>query len=176
MTLEDKHGKVYAACRSRYTFIPSYIIYAPKPRFFDQTRSSHSFSRSNLSPGLDLVKLYPWALVKKQGRKLESAVTIHMIDDEARDGSFKSDAIFHCAHQFTGGVQTHTVISRLDKNSSTGVSSVGSPCGLSIREPFNQIDLEVCDVTISPGIDPLLVLCYLTIHSKMDIEPRLCPE
>ena len=176
MTLEDRNGQVYAACRSRYTFIPSYVIYAPKPRFFGQTRSSHSFSRSDQTPGLDLVKLYPWVLVKKQGRKLESAVTIHMIDDEARDGSFKSDAVFHCCHQFTGGVQTHTVISRFNQDTTSSATGVGYPCGLSIREPFNQIDLEVSDVTISPGIDPLLVICYLAIHSKMDIEPRLCPE
>ena len=174
MTLQDKHDKVYAACRSRYTFIPSYIIYAPKPRYYGQIKSTFSLSRSSSIPGLDLVKLYPWALVKKEnGRRLETMVTIHMIDEDLQDGSFKSDPLFQSAHQFTGGVHTHTIVSRVDANSGENLKLSNNACCLSIRESINQIDQEAYDVTISPGIDPLLMVCYITIHSKMDIEPQL---
>mmetsp|Transcript_15500 Transcript_15500/g.24088 ORF Transcript_15500/g.24088 Transcript_15500/m.24088 type:complete len:367 (-) Transcript_15500:201-1301(-) len=174
MTLEDRYGKVYAACRSRHTFIPSYVVYSPKPRYFGQGQSSHSVTRSNLAPGLDVVKLYPWALVKKEGRKLGDSVTIHMIDDVTRDGSFFANPTFQSTHQFTAGALTHTIVSRIEESSHSASNSAAErPCSLIIKEPY---DFDASDVTISPGIDPLLIICYISIHSKMDIEPKLNPE
>jgi hypothetical protein len=33
------------------------------------------------------------------------------------------------------------------------------------------MNVEAVDITIAPGIDPLLMICYLAAHSKMDVEP-----
>ena len=184
MTLEDKHGKVYAACKSRYTYVPSYIIYGPRPRYFGQAKSTHKFVRTSMAPGLDSVQLYPWALVKKHGRNLESVVSIHMVNPESSHCSFKSEATFQSVHQFTAGVNTHTIVSRIERIEDKSVSSstnqcsrkeIYVPCGLSIKEPFNNIDIEVSDCTVAPGIDPLLMVCYFAIHSKMDVEPQPDP-
>ena len=101
-----------------------------------------------------------------------------MIDDVARDGSFFADATFQSTHQFTSGALTHTIVSR-DEGYRSIQSSVNTlvekpkPCSLIIKEPY---DFDASDVTISPGIDPLLIICYLSIHSKMDIEPKLNPD
>ena len=37
-----------------------------------------------------------------------------------------------------------------------------------MQDPTN---VDAVDVTIAPGIDPLLMVCYLASHSKMDVEP-----
>jgi hypothetical protein len=44
------------------------------------------------------------------------------------------------------------------------------PCCLIVRDPS---DLDAVDLTIAPGIDPLLMICYLASHSKMDEEEAL---
>ncbi len=41
------------------------------------------------------------------------------------------------------------------------------PCCLIVRDPS---DLDAVNLTIAPGIDPLLMICYLASHSKMDVE------
>lgn len=50
-------------------------------------------------------------------------------------------------------------------NNSTSLEEV--PCCLIIRDPS---DFDAVDLTIAPGIDPLLMICYLACHSKMDLE------
>jgi hypothetical protein len=50
-------------------------------------------------------------------------------------------------------------------NNSTSLEGV--PCCLIIRDPS---DLDAVDLTIAPGIDPLLMICFLASHSKMDVE------
>ena len=40
------------------------------------------------------------------------------------------------------------------------------PCCVIIRNPTN---VDVVDITIAPGIDPLLMVCHLAVQSKIDV-------
>ena len=55
--------------------------------------------------------------------------------------------------------------SSADDGNPTSLEEV--PCCLIVRDPS---DLDAVDLTIAPGIDPLLMICYLASHSKMDVE------
>jgi hypothetical protein len=146
------------------------------------------------------VALYPWALIGKSGRTREDECMIHLVkihdsammkDNTAGRSSppLTSNSIFHSNPSFRGrhgfdecGLHTHTVVHRitspmkstekitntLSSNSETNVILDGGvPCCLMIRDPSN---VDTTDLTIAPGIDPLLMICYLTCHTKMDVE------
>ncbi|KAL7534771.1 hypothetical protein ACHAXR_006064 [Thalassiosira sp. AJA248-18] len=109
------------------------------------------------------------------------------------NGLFNSKPSFRGRHGFDRELRTHTVVSRtaaatnnmattvaspsFDKKSNNGTISMSSstslegddvPCCVIVRDPTN---LDAVDITIAPGIDPLLMICYLASHSKMDVEP-----
>ena len=95
-------------------------------------------------------------------------------------GIFNSAPAFRGRHEFDCELQTHTVVSRtassnanndIDDGGSRGGAGNGKeevPCCVIVRDPSN---LDAMDITIAPGIDPLLMICYLASHSKMDVEP-----
>lgn len=107
-------------------------------------------------------------------------------------GIFNTKPTFCGRHGFDERqLHTHTVVSRTTttgpsardrKQGNIGMSgsnthSSGSasledakPCCVIVRDPTN---LDAADITIAPGIDPLLMICYLASHSKMDVEPLM---
>jgi hypothetical protein len=145
------------------------------------------------------VALYPWAFIGKSGRTREDECMIHLVkinDSAMKDNTagrssppLTSNGIFHLDPSFRGrhgfderGLHTHTVVHRITSPmkstkkitntlSSNLESNVildgGVPCCLMIRDPSN---VDTTDLTIAPGIDPLLMICYLTCHTKMDVE------
>jgi len=151
MTLQEGDtGKVVALMRSRHTSTPSFIVYGAAPRYEDQAPSA-----------ID-AQWYPWALVKKNGRSIRDDV---MVQYATNNGGAWGPVVWRSRHGFLGNHQTHTVVARVDEQ-----TQKEKPCCLVIRDPLN---FDVFNVTIAPGIDPLLAICYLAVHSKMDVEPKL---
>ena len=183
MTLQDGEGRVYAVTRSRHTFIPSHVIYSPKEMYKGQIPSSHrsvtaGLQGEQLNADADgVVKLYPWALVQKEGRRMDHEVRMHMVLPPSEVGSnasqviggiFDSQPTFRAKHGFDAkGMHSNTVLYRVENDETE--NSV--PCSLVLR---NRMNHDEYDITIAPGIDPLMIICYLAIHSKMDVEPKLC--
>ena len=179
MSLEDGRGCTLAVIKSRYTHVPSSVIYAPKPRFAGQAPSGHRLS--NLTGSSEYCshssELYPWALVRKEGRTMNDSCTIHLVDESIlrkntnstmsrrNSGLFGTMPNFRGNHSFEGEWNTHTLVRR---NVVYKGKSVEEPCCVIARDPTN---VDAVDVTIAPGIDPLLMVCYLASHSKMDVEP-----
>merc|ERR1712194_579682 len=109
------------------------------------------------------------------------------VDDASSSSSsagviFHSRASFQGRHGFEQELHTHTVVSRTATavttagtrsggGSSTSLEEVEpAPCCVIVRDPSN---LDVVDLTVAPWIDPLLMICYLASHSKMDVEPLM---
>ena len=181
MTLQDRHERVWGVMRSRHTWIPSAVIYSPKPRYPSQTPSSHRPCGGMDSMGgnfdKDGVELYPWALVKKHGRRMKHDVSIHMVVDKHKAGGsstnhdnagaggdlvgglFDKKPMFRSRHGFDGwDNHQHTVVYRVNKEDRE------VPSCIMVRDPIQR---DVFDVTIAPGIDPLMIICYMAVHSKM---------
>ena len=197
------------------------------------------------------VELYPWALVKKHGRRMDHDVSIHMVaatmttttttgmthsagghgkgnahahaHAQAPTASFTTrssdlvgglfdferDPSFRSRHGFDAqNSHSHTIVYTIEckhglgreqemerrkdpkthprpysatRGGSTNVKGDNNdnakeiPCCLMVRDPVNR---DVFDITIAPGIDPLLIICYMAAHSKMVsdsdvIEPRV---
>jgi len=185
MTLQDGEGRVYAVTRSRHTFIPSHVIYSPKEMYKGQIPSSHrsvtaGLQGEQLNAGADgVVKLYPWALVQKEGRRMDHEVRMHMVLPPSEGGSnasqviegiFDSQPTFRAKHGFDAkGIHCDTVLYRVENDE----TETSVPCSLVLR---NRMNHDEYDITIAPGIDPLMIICYLAIHSKMDVEPTLCDD
>lgn len=186
MTLQDKDGHVWGIIRSRNTFIPSAIIYSPKERYPGQIPTSHRPSGNES----DSVELYPWALVKKHGRRLEHDVSIHMVADpndtttassstsqkELLGGLFETIPTFWSRHGFDNrhnqvhsDTHTHSVIFHVEAKEDGSLEDV--PCCMSVRDM--ESSTSTFQVTIAPGVDPLIIICYMAAHSKMDVEPNL---
>lgn len=94
-------------------------------------------------------------------------------------GIFSSKPVFRGRHEFDRELHTHTVISRvaspeyvdndgIERTAQIKTVEEEIPCCVIVRDPSN---LNAMDITIAPGIDPLLMICYLASHSKMDVEP-----
>jgi len=196
--LEDSKGAVSAVIKSRHTQSPSTVVYAPKARFDGQVASCHRLTRqtkgtsykksmavvvdgnndSMLSEAGISEALYPWALISKEGRTMDDDCTVHMVNDEkAKKGGYgrsttASSSIFHsnpafCGrHGFDHELRTHTVVYRTSSATDDG----STPCCVIVRDPSN---LDAVDISIAPGIDPLLMICYLASHAKMDVEPLM---
>jgi hypothetical protein len=127
-------------------------------------------------------ELYPWALIRKEGRTMGDSCTIHLVDESMvrncstatvaasskgrNTGIFVTVPTFRGRHGFDGECNTHTIVTRSVYRKGGGVKEV--PCCVIVRDPRN---VDAVDVTIAPGIDPLLMICYLASHSKMDVEP-----
>ena len=258
MILQDARGVVLAVIKSRYTYTPSMVVYAPKPKFVNQVPSGHRLTRrvvgnANDDDGSDVNRkkkksettvvivdggdnesddgeaLYPWALISKSGRTMGDMCSVHLVNDNVNkdsssasslggkrtkstsSGIFNSEPSFCGRHEFDRELHTHTVVSRKvtppatspttsssskytssslknksksASNSKRGNSKKNSkptttsleeegeevPCCVIVRDSTN---LDAVDITIAPGIDPLLMICYLASHSKMDVEPLL---
>mmetsp|Transcript_19516 Transcript_19516/g.28373 ORF Transcript_19516/g.28373 Transcript_19516/m.28373 type:complete len:123 (-) Transcript_19516:414-782(-) len=119
---------------------------------------------------------------------MEHDVTIHFTEEMGSNtalnmnkgvGSFSPNPTFRSRHGFEGvGFHSHTVVSRfVTSETNSGGRGLGEysqnreiPCCIIIRDP---IDRDVFNMTIAPGIDPLLLVCYLAVHAKMDVEPMM---
>lgn len=182
MTLQDLNGRVWAVTRSRHTFVPSSVIYSPKPRYEGQIPSSHR-PYSERGEGVEgEVDLYPWAIIKKDGRRMDHDATIHLVSTNAMDmdkkkligGIFDPKPSYRSRHGFDdNGGHSHTMVYRVESSESNedNESCEEVPCCILLRD---EVKRDVFDVTIAPGIDPLLIICYMAVHSKMDVEPKLC--
>merc|ERR1712238_373018 len=113
---------------------------------------------------------------------------VHLVSGGSSSSSSSVGVLFHPQASFRGRhcfdreVHTHTVVSRTAKavsvvgdgskgGSSTSLKEVEAvPCCVIVRDPTN---LDVVDLTIAPGIDPLLMICFVASHSKMDVEPLM---
>ncbi|KAL7479719.1 hypothetical protein ACHAW6_005444 [Cyclotella cf. meneghiniana] len=200
MTLSDGRGCTLAVIKSRYTHVPSTVVYAPKPRFVGQAPSGHklsnltnaghvpssssSSSREDHERTKHSSELYPWALIRKEGRTMGDSCTVHLVDESMvrscssaagmaasakglNTGIFVTVPTFRGRHGFDGEWNTHTIVTRsVCGKKGGGVNEM--PCCVIVRDPMN---VDAVDVTIAPGIDPLLMICYLASHSKMDVEP-----
>ena len=195
MTLQDKDGRVYGVTRSRHTFIPSSVIYSSKARFEGQTPSSHRPNINNhhyhqQDDDDDGVELYPWALAKKEGRRMDHDVSIHLVAEpnERKNGVKMVGGLFHKNPSFVSrhgfdskGGHSHTVVYRInddeeyekgsenhftpgDLGSKENTNNKEIPCCIMLRDPIHR---DVFDVTIAPGIDPLLIVCTMAVHFKM---------
>ena len=206
--LGDQWGRALAATWSRQTDCPSHIIYSAKPFFVGQQHSSHR----SVSPPSDRddsdFRLYPWALLKKEGPSLEHDVCLYMVDEDLskersqcnRNSKSRNDFIaesscgsffctkpsFRSSNSFCDGIHSQTIVSRINttsqtrsnaNHSSTLVNKKGKedtsnsvPCSFIRRDPFI---FDAIDVTIAPGIDPLLIICCLAVHTRMDMEIML---
>ena len=184
MTLEDGRGCTLAVIKSRHTHVPSSVVYATKPRFVGQSPSGHRLSNfaihgnaSGQSGSTKTRELYPWALIRKEGRTMKDCCLVHLVDesiprtnlsDNAKrnsSGLFGTIPNFRACHSFEGEWNTHTLVSRSVLGNK---GRAEEPCCVILRDPTN---VDAVDVTISPGIDPLLMICYLASHLKMDVEP-----
>jgi len=106
-------------------------------------------------------------------------------------GIFHAKPSFCGRHGFDRELHTHTVVSRTmatpceetsmdsgiggntNTNSSVSLEEAvlpSVPCCVIVRDPSNY---DAVDITIAPGIDPLLMICYLASHAKMDVEPLM---
>lgn len=175
MTLQDRNGRVWGIMRSRHTWIPSAIIYSPKARYLTQSPSSHRPCGDDIDGGKDSVELFPWALVKKHGRRMDHHVSIHIVSEsrtntELVGGLFEKAPSFRSRHGFDGmDNHQHTIVYKMN-----GEDEV--PCCMMVRDPIQR---DLFDVTIAPGIDPLMIICYMAVHSKMvsvyvDFERLMC--
>ena len=182
MSLMDRDGRVWCVTRSRHTFLPSAVIYSPKPKYPGQIPSSHRPSSCDVfwgdGVGADAVELYPWALVKKDGRGMEHDVRIHLVaepgmqsGEELVGGLFSKKPTFRCRHGLDEkNAHSHTIVYRINDSGTQimgqSVSAEGReiPCCMMLRDPIHR---DLVDVTIAPGIDPLLIICYLAVHFKM---------
>jgi len=172
MYLQDIDSRVWAVTRNRCTFLPSYVLYAPIPRYEGQSPSTHRIMNDiSLTAISDAhIHLYPWALIKKEGRRVEHDITVHMATEgEASvllDGQFET-----CPSYRTRRIldpkrnYSHSVMYRVSDN-----NTVAKPCCLFSRQMNNS---NTFDVIISPGIDPLFMICTLAVKCKMDLEPKL---
>lgn len=187
MTLEDVSGNVLAVMKSIYaTDSPRRIVYAPKQRYRGQLCSGfrlRSLGRDDLNKkertmvveGNEGIQLYPWVMVKKESSTLYSPCSVHYFVEENKGGSFQSSPAFVGRHGFDGGAHTHTIVSRIidsgcgdgGEGKRTRSRRTSTPCCAIVRDPVN---IDAVEMVISPGIDPLLMICYITIHTKMDIE------
>merc|ERR1712161_56571 len=81
------------------------------------------------------------------------------------EGIFDSQPTFRAKHGFDAkGIHCDTVLYRVENDE----TETSVPCSLVLR---NRMNHDEYDITIAPGIDPLMIICYLAIHSKMDVEP-----
>lgn len=194
MILQDSRGVVLAVIKTRHTHTPSTVVYAPKPRYANQMQapSGHRLTRRVTNKHETIVvvdgddnddgeALYPWALITKSGRTMEDDCSVHLVSDNAKAGAkntssgiFNSEPTFRGRHAFDRQLHTHTVVSRViaseNGNRSTPLEGAEIPCCVIVRDSSN---LDAVDLSVAPGVDPLLMICYLASHSKMDIEPLL---
>lgn len=197
--LRDKLGRVLATTRAiqltqsqaKPENIPtntfsSHVIYAPKP-FFAGQRPSKNRSIGPPSERTETfgLRLYPWALITKEGPYVQDAVSIHMVDpdlsrkqehEENRDigdrGSFFHEKpTLKLRNDFKNGIHTRTTVSRVQNiiNKADVKKSMTEeiPCCHVTRDRYV---FDIFDVVIAPGIDPLMIICCLAVHTKMDVE------
>lgn len=190
--MKNGSGETIATMRPRHTFVPSYVLYSSKPRYRGQYPSSHrgggearGHVRTHFGADNDeeeIVFLYPWALIKKDGRELRDSVSIHMAQkhEAESDGlndsfgntslsndlaGFSEEPTFRSRHGFDGhGFVSHTLVSRIDyAYNSTAPQEIA--CCLILPNPVKD---GIYDITIAPGVDPVLILCYLSVHANVD--------
>lgn len=176
-TLRDRHGRVSAATsRVDDNDVRAHVLYSPKP-FFEKQRHAAQVDDdrrgAEAAPSVhDRCVLYPWALLAKEGPGLEDRLCLyHVVPNENGndDGEillvagvrFRSRPSLVSANVFENGMHARTVVSRLDSDERT------TACCRARRDRFV---FDIFDVEIAPGVDPLLIVCCLAVHARMDAE------
>jgi len=164
MILQDSRGAVLAVIKSRYTHTPSMVMYSPKKRFTNQLASGHRLTRRGetivIVDGNEGEALYPWALISKGGRTMGDDCSIHVVNDNTREGGkkstssgiFNSEPSFRGRHEFDRDLHTHTVVNR----TTTFLEEV--PCCVIVRDSSN---LDAVDITIAPGKSALVLFYHV---------------
>lgn len=200
MQVQDSDGNVLAIMQNAHTIVPSHIVYGSKPRFPGQRArtyrggakdaNSQDVSFESLASGNvdndDFVQYYPWAMIKKDGRLRGDSVSIHMAIAEQQDQAneprmtanrlkgFSHTPAYRSQHGFDGhGDLSHTLVSRIQHSGGEEADETGAPCCLILPSPVRD---GVFDITIAPGIDPVLIICYFSLHVRMDSEPAGLPQ
>ncbi len=187
MTLEDANGNVFAVMKSIATEAPRSMVYAPKQRFEGQLCSgfrlksmgksdSGKKQRIMVVEGKEGIKLYPWVMVKKESAELHSPCSVHYFVKENNGGSFQtSPAFIGRRHVFEDdGARTHTIVSRIDDSVSGDNNDsrnnkgrrTSTPCCAIVRDATN---IDAVEMIISPGVDPLLMICFLATQTNLDL-------
>lgn len=176
---------------------PSQIPSSHRP-ISQQRGGGYNCNNYGINDGDGAVELYPWALVKKGGNTMDHDVAIHLVAEPNEvgvaggltqgnrqpliGGLFDSRVSFRSRHGFDEKeAHSYTTMYRVEIEEGSNVDGTNDetmkereiPCCIIIRDPINR---DVVDVTIAPGIDPLLIICYLAVHAKMDVEPKLCEQ
>ena len=199
--LGDQRGRIIAGTWSRQSSKPSHIIYSVKPFFPGQQHSTQRSVSPPSDCDDPNFKLYPWAFLKKDGPNLKDSVSLYLVDEEASKkkvrsnnglqsterrnstcGSiFSSQPFYRSKNTFQDGVHAQTIVSRINpctpsnlsdslQKKSTKRQTNPIPCAFVNRNP---LIFDVFDAIIAPGIDPLLMICCLTAHTRMDLEIML---
>lgn len=186
--LGDQWGRVLAATWSRRTSIPSHVIYSSKPFFMGQPPTLEKSIGSHTTVRSESNLIYPWALLTKTGPTEDHVVNLHLVDEvlskkslNSKDNDCVKDGINHIdnidgsyfctepAYQsqniFHNGIHSQTIISKLTEAGNNPADFV--PCCFILRDP---LIFDIFDVTIAPGIDPLLIICCISVHARMDME------
>lgn len=197
--VEDGDGNVLAIMRNAHTMVPSHIVYGSRPRYPGQRARSYrgdikggvnsqdaSFETLASNVDEDFVQYYPWALIRKDGRLRGDSVSIHMAIAEEQEGpnapqvtahalkGFSRTAALRGQHSFDDhGDLSHSLVSRIPRSDGESGVETGTPCCLVLPSPVKE---GVFDITIAPGIDPVLIICYVTLHARMDSEPSGLPH
>lgn len=142
MVLRDLSGVVVAVCLAKVLSIEkSFYIYSPEPRVEGQGPSSETE---------DGKPLYSWAKVNLDMLSIPKSYTIYMATghDEFDNGAYRGENIGVLSPKMT-------------------VRKNGKGCCLVDRAVF-EFECNNCyGLTIAPGIDPALMICFTVITDEL---------
>ena len=100
-------------------------------------------------------------------RTIISRIISHKSTESCHLASNMNDSTRLNQNLFPSGAIRHQPESPLENNYEQRKSTAVVPCSF-IRRKLSTPDSY--DVTIAPGIDPLLIICSLAVHTRMDVE------
>ena len=108
------------------------------------------------------------AIAEEQEGPNAPQVTAHTLKGFSRTAALRGQ------HGFDDhGDLSHSLVSRIPRSDGGSGVETGTPCCLVLPSPVKE---GVFDITIAPGIDPVLIICYVTLHARMDSEPSGLPH
>lgn len=166
ITLHDKEDKsIVAVCveeRSLFNLLArsSYTIYAVKPRFEGDSPVSGDGIKDQCATLAD-VTLYNWAKNVNQGTHLVSLWT----EKQEFERTYRG----HHVHQPFGGGTGEGYVIKPDKDTSIKLGDQKNKtilAALHARKIYNKgldEDYPGWDITIAPGVDPVLIVCLAAV-------------
>jgi hypothetical protein len=170
ITLHNKEDKdIVAVCmEERSLFYPlvrsSYSIYAAKPRFEGDSPVSGDAIKKQCTDLVD-VTLYNWAKIVHPGS--------HMVSLWTEKQEFEPTYRGHHVHQPFGGGTGEGYIIKPDKDTSIKPGDQKNKtvlAALHARKIINKgldEDSPGWDITIAPGVDPVLIVCIAAVFDAV---------